>query len=132
MNTNFLKSILIVVVILTTLSLPALQGCEGEGPAFNCTEECNEPYEVLFEEDDFCTCKCAPGWTGPDCTELDEGNCETLICQHGGEKVGRELCHCECPPGWGGELCEIQTTTCPGVECPAGKHPNPEKECACE
>jgi len=111
-----------------------LNSCGDEPPGDPCKDiKCNTPYEIPVQTaSTVCQCTCAPGFTGPDCTEFDHGNCDYVECQHGGVRAkDGDYCYCNCPEGWGGEFCEIPTSACPGVECPEGQTPDPENDCQC-
>ena len=68
------------------------------------------------------------------CKESEGDPCTEVTCMNGGEKykVNDEECYCQCPAGYEGDHCEIELANCTGVECPAGKEPNPAKDCLCE
>lgn len=91
--------------------------------------KCNIPYEVAVETaSTVCQCQCVSGFGGPDCSEFEHGNCDYVKCIDGGVRNrDGDYCYCNCPEGWGGEFCEFQTTACPGVKCPEGTFPDPNK-----
>ncbi|MEL6670863.1 MAG: hypothetical protein AAFR61_01690 [Bacteroidota bacterium] len=59
----------------------------------------------------------------------DQNPCPDISCLNGGEVVE---CSCQCPADYTGDNCEIYSPACPGVECPTGQRPNPQKDCQCE
>ena len=61
-----------------------------------------------------CSCRCAGGWTGPQC-----GTC-ALACQNGGVLDGG-CTKCTCPPGYSGARCEGSLTASPAAVCVADK-----------
>jgi len=97
------------IAILTQIS-----SCIGEGEGVlddPCSKiECNETYEVKVQTaNTVCQCTCAPGWSGPDCTDFDHGNCDFVECQNGGTKLqDGDYCFCNCPEGYTGEFCETE------------------------
>lgn len=137
-KTKFTSGLVILFLLATGALSLTINSCgleSGADPEDPCKGiKCNPPYTVPVQTaSTVCQCSCGPGFTGPDCTEFDHGNCDFVECYHGGVRArDGDYCYCNCPEGWGGEFCEIQTVACPGVECPEGQTPDPEQDCQCK
>ena len=134
MKALFKKIFIASLGMLCFVGLQLLSSCGEGGSPLNCEDFVCSSTEVLDDSNGICDCVCAPGWTGPDCLDPEDGNCDYVTCYNGGikESYGSEdYCYCECPPGYGGEFCEIELLNCDGVECPTGQSPDPNNDCVC-
>nr|XP_060608807.1 protein eyes shut homolog isoform X1 [Anolis sagrei ordinatus] len=74
--------------------------CENGGRCYH--NEDNQDYQ----------CICAPGWTGPTCSQ-NINDCEVSWCQNGGTcEDGINEYRCLCPPGYSGTFCERVLDPC--------------------
>ena len=81
-----------------------------------CELECQNG-ETLLEN---CSCQCALGYTGANCT-VDIDECTLMPCQHGGtctDEVNNYICICVL--GYTGVNCETNINECDSNPCQNG------------